>query len=282
MPARALLNGGPAPGAAFHDRACQFGDGLFETLAVRNGEPCLWSLHMARLLEGCSRLDIPPPDSDLLLHEARSLCGGQVRGVLKIVVSAGESMRGYARPDDPSPNRWLHCGSWPQGAPWGDPEQGLQLYECSMRLGSQPRLAGIKHLNRLEQVLARRELPPGSHEGVMRDQQDRVVEGIASNILLMQDDFYLTPVLDQCGVAGTVRQLLIDSAAMLELPLRIGPVDRRTLLAARAVFMMNSLMGIRPVAGLGTHAYPASARSAPLERLHKACFTFSGDTACNA
>jgi 4-amino-4-deoxychorismate lyase len=281
MPAHALLNGEPAPEAAFHDRACQFGDGLFETLAVRDGEPCLWKLHLARLQEGCARLDIPPPDPGLLLREAHALCSDRDRAVLKIIVSAGENRRGYARSAASVPTRWVYCGDWPEGDIWTRREWALQLQECSIRLGTQPLLAGIKHLNRLEQVLARRELRSGIHEGLMRDQQGHVTEGISSNLLLMLEDCYRTPPIDQCGVAGTVRQLLIDSAQLLDLPLQVARVDRRTLLGARAVFMMNSLMGVRPVRGLEAHVYPTSARPAGLDRLHRACFTFSGDTQCN-
>lgn len=281
MPARALLNGEPAPETAFHDRACQFGDGLFETLAICDGEPCLWELHMARLQEGCARLDIPLPDPDLLLREVHSVCSGRDRAVLKIIVSAGENRRGYARPADSVPTRWVYCGNWPEGDIWMRQERALQLQECNIRLGTQPLLAGIKHLNRLEQVLARRELRSGIHEGVMQDQQGRVTEGISSNLLLMLDDSYRTPPIDRCGVAGTVRQLLIDSAHTLDLPLQVAGVDRRTLLGARALFMTNSLMGVRPVRGLEGHVYPTSARPAGLERLHRACFTFSGDTQCN-
>jgi 4-amino-4-deoxychorismate lyase len=116
----------------------------------------------------------------------------------------------------------------------------------------------------------------------MRDQHDRVVEGISSNILLMQDDCYQTPALEQCGVAGTARQLVIDSASMLDLPLQVEQVEWQALLDARAVFMMNSLMGIRPVACLEQHVYPVNSRPAALERLHRACFTFDGETECNA
>lgn len=279
MPAHALLNGEPAAAGMFRDRACQFGDGLFETIAVRHGQPCLWSKHMQRLQAGCERLGIAAPDAVVLLREATSLCEGQSQAVLKIIISPGQSSRGYARISG-TPTRWLACGDWPEDSPWTD-DKVLRIQDCRTRLGTQPLLAGIKHLNRLEQVLARRELRPDCHEGVMCDQQGRPIEGIMSNLLLKYDDHYLTPALDDAGVAGTVRQLVIEGQHLLGLPLEIGKLERDALYAAEALFMTNALLGIRPVEQLEAHRYPLTRRPAGLDRLHAACFTFSGEVGCD-
>lgn len=280
MPAHALLNGEPAADAAFRDRACQFGDGLFETLAVQDGLPCLWGYHVQRLQRGIERLGLAAIDPDQLLEEARSVCQGRKQAVLKIIISAGNSTRGYRRPAELLLNRWITCADWPTSEPWSG-DAGLQIQECSTRLGNQPLLAGIKHLNRLEQVLARAELPEGIQEGVMYDQQGRPVEGIMSNLMIQAHDRYLTPVLDECGVAGTVRQLLLDNAALLDRPLETRPIGKESLYDAEALFMMNSLLGIRAVAKLGAYTYPVVRRSPALDRLHSACFTFSGEITCN-
>ncbi len=283
MPARAFLNGEPATGTLFRDRACQFGDGLFETLAVRNGTPCLWGLHMQRLERGCERLGLPPVDRDLLFNEAQAACANLERGALKIVVSAGPSQRGYARPQPLTPTRWIACEAT-QAVPGRSRADGLRVQECTIRLGAQPYLAGIKHLNRLEQVLARAELADGMDEGLLYDQSGSPVEGIASNLLVRTPTRtrYVTPALDGCGVAGTVRQLLIDRAEVLDHPLEVRQIQREELFGAEGLFMINALMGIQPVAQLGEHCFPQRTRPPALERLHRACFTFSGDIACNA
>lgn len=277
----ALLNGEPAADTSFLDRACQFGDGLFETLAVRHGQPCLWPLHERRLQHGCERLGLPPVDPERLLGEARAVCQGREKGVLKIIVSAGPSARGYRRPNELAPTRWVDCGDWPSDEPWSG-EGALRVQECATRLGTQPLLAGIKHLNRLEQVLARRELGEGIHEGVMFDQAGRPVEGIMSNLLLLNSDGFITPSLDNAGVAGTVRQLVTENAGRLGLPLTIAPVERDMLYEAEALFMTNALMGIRPVAELEGQDYKLNVRPPVLEQLHNMCFTFSGEIECNA
>lgn len=276
MPARALVNGEPAEGQVLRDRACQYGDGLFETIAVRSGRPCLWSRHLDRLLSGCDRLGIAAPHPELLFAEAGELIAGRESAVLKIILSAGPSQRGYARDPDAQGTRYLSCIDWSGHPPWVHQET-LLAQECRTRLGAQPLLAGIKHLNRLEQVLASRELQAGRQEGVLCNQRGRPVEGVASNILLRFDDHYLTPPLTDAGVAGTVRQLVIDCQELLSLPLKIQDTETDALYRAEGLFMMNALRGIQPVAKLGEHAYPLSRRPDDLELLHTACFTSSGE-----
>lgn len=278
MPARALFNGEPAEGQALLDRSCQYGDGLFETIAVRSGRPCLWSRHVDRLLSGCDRLGIAAPDPELLLAEAGELIAGRQNALLKIVISSGPSQRGYARDPNARGTRWLHCDDQAKRPPGTD--EPLLAQECRIRLGSQPLLAGIKHLNRLEQVLASRELQTGRQEGILCNQQGRPVEGIASNILLRFEDHYLTPPLRDAGVAGTVRQLVIDEQARLDLPLRVRDTQIDALYRAEGLFMMNALRGIQPVAKLGEYAYPLTRRPDDLGVLHAACFTFGGEPAC--
>ncbi len=277
MPGHALLDGEPAPEGAYTDRACQFGDGLFETLAVVDGQPCLWQLHAERLSKGCARLGLPRPDTALLLDEARRLCAGRERGVLKIVLSAGRSLRGYARDPNAVPVRWLQCMDWPKQGALAH-AMPLRLYSCRLRLAHQPRLAGIKHLNRLEQVLARSELPPEADEGVLCDSQGYAVEAIAANLLVYLDGRWLTPPLDECGVAGTVRRLLLASA----LPVEVEPLPHARLFAADGLFLTSALLGVRPVASLDGHAFALQQRPPVLEAVHRAAFRFAGETVCNA
>jgi len=276
MPGRILFNGQEiAPGLSA-DRAFHYGDGLFETLAVINGAPCLWELHIQRLLEGCRRLGLPLPDRDQLLAEAESLCSGQERAVLKLVISSGEGARGYARPTPVDPSRFLQIAPWPDPAHYQE-NLPLSVQWCETRLAEQPRLAGIKHLNRLEQVMARRELAADRHEGLMCDLHGQVIEGTSSNLLLKLDGRYLTPALSHCGVAGVVRRLILDRAAQKNIEVGVGQISPRHLESAERLFLTNSLLGIRPVERLGEQGYTHSGLGDDLlEAAHQACFTFSG------
>ncbi len=239
-----LVNGIPGDQASILDRGLQFGDGLFETLAIVEGQPCLWDSHIARLADGCHHLGIPMPDIGLLRNEARELIGAHRQAVLKIILTRGCSERGYA-PADTTATRILSLYSWD-----GPADAPLRVAVSSRRLGLNPSLAGLKHLNRLEQVMARRELPPDAGEGVMLDIKDRLVEGIAANIFLRQDDRLLTPRLDECGVAGVVRRLIMDIGQDMDMPVEETRLYQQDLLNADALYYSSSLLGIRRVSAI--------------------------------
>ncbi|BAO44359.1 aminodeoxychorismate lyase [Thiolapillus brandeum] len=236
-----LVNGAPGNRVSILDRGLQFGDGLFETLAVNRNQPCLWQAHMRRLETGCARLGIAMPAAEILKQESRQLLGDLEQAVLKITITRGSSMRGYAPADGPV-TRILSLFSWD-----GPATGSVPVSISSWRLGLNPSLAGLKHLNRLEQVMARRALPPNAREAILMDIDDRVVEGIAANLFLQQDERLLTPRINDCGVAGVVRQLILDTAADMGVKVEEAHVDLDALLAADGLYLSSSLLGIRPV-----------------------------------
>ncbi len=252
-----LVNGRDAESLSILDRGLQFGDGLFETIAVVGGRPALWSRHLQRLALGCRRLGIPPPDETLLEKEARSLIGEHQLAVLKIIITRGCSRRGYKPPQEQAPTRILELFPWqgPDSAP-----RSFDLRICRQRLGDQPGYAGLKHLNRLEQVLAQRELAGG--EGLMLDREGFVVSGTMSNLFLLMDDELLTPPIDRCGIAGVVRELVLDTARAAGRSVREQRIRRQALEGAQALFLTNSLMGIVPAASL--EGRPLEIRHHPL------------------
>ncbi len=239
-----IVNGVPGDRVSILDRGLQFGDGLFETLAIIQGQPCLWNRHVDRLAAGCARLGISMPDIGILTNEVRELIGSHQQAVLKIVLTRGSSERGYA-PADTTATRILSLYSWdgPAGVP-------LRVAVSSRRLGLNPDFAGLKHLNRLEQVMARRELPPDAGEGVMLDIRDRLVEGIAANIFLQQGERLLTPRLDENGVAGVVRKLIMDTAQNMDMPVEETRLYQQDLSNADAIYFSSSLLGICRVAAI--------------------------------
>jgi 4-amino-4-deoxychorismate lyase len=181
------------------DRGLHYGDGLFETIAVINGRPTLWQAHMERLQCGCELLGIPLPDLQQLHEEASSLCSSEERVVLKLMITRGSGGRGYRPPQDVLSQRILFRYPWPDSP---DLSHGIQLRVCQTPLACNPALAGIKHLNRLEQVLARAEWDdPAIHEGLMCDLDGRVKEGTMSNLFWVEDSQLFTPDLSRCGVA---------------------------------------------------------------------------------
>ncbi len=244
---RSLINGEVTTKISAADRGLLYGDGLFETIAVIAGRASLWTYHMERLSEGCRSLGIPPPDESLLFKEVGSLISGLDRGVIKIIITRGSGGRGYRPSAEALPNRIITLHSWPAyPAVWF--KEGIALRLCNIRLSSNPMLAGIKHLNRLEQVLARQEWSdPEIYEGLMLDGEERVIEATQSNIFLLQEGKIITPDLSCSGVAGVARRLVIESAKILNIPLKIKAVTLQQLRDADALFLTNAITGILPV-----------------------------------
>ncbi len=249
-----LVNGIAADTISVRDRGFQYGDGLFETIAVSHGTPLLWEQHMRRLAAGAARLAMQAPDMALLRAEVAKLDHGPERGVLKIVLTRGSSGRGY-RPEAAAPmTRVLALLPWPDyPSIWA--EEGVAARLCQTRLGTQPRLAGLKHLNRLEQVLARAEWGDEFAEGLMRDESGNIIEGTMTNIFLVRDGVLHTPDLTHCGVAGIMRSVALERAESLGIGQRTGPVTVAQLEQADEIFLTNSLIGLWPVRRLENRSY---------------------------
>lgn len=239
------VDGREAESLSLKDRGLAYGDGLFETLAVRAGRPLLLERHLARLFDGCARLHIPL-DPLRMRAELLAFCGEVGEGVAKLIVTRGDGLRGYA-PAAAAPRRILQASAMP-AYPADHALSGVCLFPCSVRLAEQPLLAGLKHLNRLEQVMARAEWQDAEHaEGLMRDVSGRVIEGVYSNLFVGHDGVLSTPDLRRCGVAGVMRGELLERAAALGLRCRVRDIELDELLAADEVMLCNSLYGVWPV-----------------------------------
>lgn len=228
----------------FDDRGLAYGDGVFETVLLRGGKPVLWQYHRARLLRGCATLAISPP-SDQALEACWQASPGQASDtgleVLKIIVTRGSGGRGYACPPDPAPRLLSHRSSFtPIPQRW---REGISVCVCQLRLGHQPLLAGIKHLNRLENVMARREWQhPAIAEGLLADQQGNLIEATSMNVFWQAGDQLWTPELEQCGVAGTLRAALLERGWVRE-----GTLPLSSLQDVERLWVANSVQGVWPV-----------------------------------
>ncbi len=251
----ALVNGTPSDRIDILDRGFQYGDGLFETIKLAGGVLEFWNRHMARLLAGCARLRIPAPDPALLRSEAQKLCAGTARGVIKIVVTRGAGGRGYRPPEPANPNRIVAFFPAPD-YPESFAAEGVRIRFCQIRLSDQPLLAGLKHLNRLEQVLARGEWSDdGIQEGLMLDREDSIIEGTMTNLFIARDGILHTPDLSHSGVDGVLRGVVMDLARYLGIKTSVRRIGRNELDAADEIFLTNSIIGIWPVREIDGRAY---------------------------
>ena len=231
-------------------RGLQYGDGLFETIAIRNGEPRLWRYHMARLTRGCERLGLVAPLATLKreLESVLARCElDTAYCIAKIIVSAAATERGYGR-EMPSQTD-VSIGLFPSSpADKQNYQDGVSTMLCETRLATGSPVAGLKTLNRVEQVLARAEcLQADAFEGFTRDADDRLICGTISNMFIVRDTRVFTPSLLRCGVAGTMRQLLIDLMDRAGKEVEVCDLDENDLATADEVFITNSQMGALPV-----------------------------------
>ena len=227
---------------ALTDRGLAYGDGLFETVLVRDGTPLLWDEHCARLIDGAHRLGFEPPSRGWLDALPEKAPRGEQ--VLKVVLTRGSGGRGY-RPPHPAEPRcyWQFTPFTPMPERW---EQGVSVRLCHLRLGRQPVLAGLKHLNRLENVLARQEWHDDAiAEGIVLNDRDQLVEATAMNLAWFDQGQWWTPELIDCGVEGTLRRALIDQGHLSIASAEDAPLSR--LLNARSACLFNSVQGLWPI-----------------------------------
>jgi len=242
------VNGQAGDSLPVSDRGLAFGDGVFETIRLGSAGPILLEQHLQRLQQGLQRLSIHH-DWSRLESEIRAFPGWHQTSpaIIKLIITRGSGGRGYGTANVAGPNRVYSC----HPAPVYDPDwfqRGIAVYPCQQRLASDPALAGIKHLNRLPQVLARQEWQQQPfQEGLLLDQQGQVVEGVFSNLFLIRAGRVFTPALDACGVAGVMRGWLLEQFAGAGINLMVGPVTLQDIELADEWFFCNSVYGIWPV-----------------------------------
>jgi 4-amino-4-deoxychorismate lyase len=254
-----LVNGQPEDKISVLDRGLQYGDGLFETIAFRDGKSEFLQAHLSRLYRGCERLKIVTQQLDTQLNaEIKQICDDLTdNAVIKIIITRGQGGRGYRTQSDSTPTRIISTHDMPN-YPKENP-QGIKVRFCQQTLSENSSLAGIKHLNRLEQVLARSEWNEGDLvEGLMFNNHQQLIEGTMSNVFIVKDGKLLTPELNLSGVAGIMRQQVISCAQYAGIDVIETVVAQQDLQNAEEVFITNSLIDIWPVVeieGFCNYAY---------------------------
>jgi 4-amino-4-deoxychorismate lyase len=243
--------GEQAPSLDVLDRGLHYGDGLFETIACRSGRARFLDLHLQRLTEGCARLGIAYQDFPGLAAQIRALAASQPVSLIKLILTRGRATaRGYGAQGDEQPHAVLLQYAWPpEDAAWW--QDGVAVRTAQGRLGENPALAGLKHLNRLEQVLIRGEwTDPAIHEALVFSSSGYLISGTMSNVFLVTDGRIMTPALSHAGVRGVMRKVVMREAQAAALKVSEAPLDAAALTAAEEIFLTNARIGIWPVRSL--------------------------------
>ncbi|MEO8225489.1 MAG: aminodeoxychorismate lyase [Gammaproteobacteria bacterium] len=257
------INGKPGRAVDITDRGLAYGDGLFETIAIRQGRARFLDLHLDRLLDGLSRLRIRAPERKRLSTALVTSVAGIAHGELKLLVTRGPGPRGYRPPVEPA-----NTVAWGVGESTAHRAGPVTVRWCETMVAPNPATAGLKSLNRLEQVLARAEWSdPDVAEGLMTSTDGQLVGGTSSNVFLVMDGRLVTPDVTRAGIAGVMRRVIIESARAAGIPVSETAIDPADLPLVDEVFLCNALTGIRPVAELGTRKWDGGAVTGRLQAL---------------
>ncbi len=240
-----IINGETGNSISSLDRGLLYGDGVFETIAVKQGQPEYYQAHLSRLLHGCDILGIYGVDKDILISEVNQLINTDQQCVIKIIITRGIGERGY-KPTQMHPSRIIQKFPWPEFSA-NYTKLGIDITLCDFRMAKQSKLAKIKHLNRLEQVLARSEWDDEFQEGLVCDTENHIIEATSANVFFEINGSLVTPALDFCGVAGVFREQIIKYCRQHKIELMVRDVLLNELENVQAMFLCNSVIGIWPV-----------------------------------
>lgn len=249
------------------DRALAYGDGLFATMKVKQGKIQFLEQHLRRLSDGAARLGFTFSAGEALLSRLNELASVHPEACIKLLLSRGSGGRGYKAPDYPTPVVVISLSDLPgHYAQWQ--QTGMRLTKSDVALGRQPLLAGIKHLNRLEQVLIKAlPLPQEIDDVWVCDSEGLLAEGSMGNLLLICGNQVLTPRHSHCGVAGVMREQVLLALIAMGLDVSMRDVTEAEFLEADYVLMTNALMGVVPVTGLAEKRLAVWSRLCELQQL---------------
>ncbi|MDW3094471.1 MAG: aminodeoxychorismate lyase [Gammaproteobacteria bacterium] len=252
-----LVNGIANDALSIVDRGLLYGDGVFETILCEAGRPILLAGHTQRLENGCKRLGLAKQNLSIILSDIREVAQ-QEDCVVKVIITRGERNRGYAfDKEDNTSTRIVYRDDLPS-IPVDYYQEGIQLTKCEYLIPDNAPLAGIKHLNRLDQVMARSEWNTQFQEGIMLSNDGRVVEGTMTNIFIESDQKWFTPILETSGILGVMRQWLMRNCFHAGIECVEKDIQLSEFKNAQSIFVCNSVVGIWPVTQFEGKTYPVS------------------------
>ena len=242
------------------DRGLQYGDGLFETVACVEGKLQFWDEHIERMCVAAKRLNIEFSSIENFEHDVLSMLQDHniSNAVVKLILTRGQSERGYRSPLSQRVTRIVVLNDLPK-FPDAYISQGIKLCFCQCPVSTNSRLAGIKHLNRLDNVLARNEWQDEYQEGIMLDDSGYAIEGTMSNIFAVKNDQLYTPSLETSGVDGVIRGQILLIAQELAIEVNVVKINKKELENMDEIFVCNSIIGIWPVRSLNENKYNVGA-----------------------
>ncbi|NRD74440.1 aminodeoxychorismate lyase [Shewanella sp. VB17] len=240
------------------DRGLAYGDGLFATMRFSDGQVQFLAAHFARLVQGARRLGFQWEATDDLIELLNQIALNQTHGCIKLLLTRGVGGRGYAAPTCSQVNEVVSLYDVPSHyIHWQ--KEGIALTLSEFRLSRQPRLAGIKHLNRLEQVLIKSmQLPNGFDDWLVLDTDKRVIESSMANLFFITGNVALTPAITHSGVAGMMREQVIYALIELGYDVDVTEVNYGDLTLFEHVFMTNSLLGLVDINRIDNMTYSIS------------------------
>lgn len=258
------------PHLSIWDRAAQFGDGCFTTMRVVSGEVEFWSAHLDRLRHSCQRLFIQGVNWQQLESEVVLLAKEPHIGTIKLIVSRGQSARGYGVGNVSEPTIII-TASGPTDFYQEWQREGICIGEAKTRLAQQPVLAGLKHLNRLEQVLIKREVELSDFDDLLvTDTDDMLVETSVANLFWCKGDHWYTPSLEQAGIEGVMRHQVLAFLRTQSIPVDVVSCQLQQLLDVQCMFICNCLMQIVPIRQVYLASKNISLDLAPVKALQQA------------
>ncbi|MGL5289563.1 MAG: aminodeoxychorismate lyase [Aeromonas sp.] len=260
-----LINGMTSRTVSVDDRGLRYGDGHFTTMHVKEGRVRLWPAHLARLQRANHRLGLTDPNWFELHKELKGAIAHEDQCVAKVILTRGEGGRGYDGSDCYHPTRIITLAPFPcDYVRWQ--QEGIKVVVCQQRIGDSPMLAGLKTLNRLEQVLLKQELVSRhAIEGIVLNSRGFVTEAVSANLFWRRGQCVFTPDLSLGGVDGIMRQQIIAMLKQMSIELRVVAAPLGSLLQADEVWLTNTLMGVVPVNSIENIVYPTAKLSRLLQ-----------------
>jgi 4-amino-4-deoxychorismate lyase len=268
-PLSVWTNGAEVGAIAASSRAFHYGDGVFRTLLRHRGTVLDADAQIDKLIGDAARLGLAP-DTALpvqLRDEIDAISAGVQAAVIKLMLVRAGAGRGYV-PLSNAIDRHVFAYE-PPVYPASCWERGVVVQRSSLVLGDQPALAGIKHLNRLEQVMAYRSASADAQEVLLANAAGEWIGGGRSNLFAVHDGRLLTPELGRQGVLGHMRERVLAMASGLGIEFRIQTVTDAEIVDADELFVTNSLIGIWPVRQLDQQplSSPGSVTSSLMQQL---------------
>ena len=252
------INGKLTNKISVEDRAVQYGDGVFETIAVKENLLEFWKEHYQRLSKGCKVLKIKCPPEVFLKKEISKFLKKikKKKFILKIIISRGIGGRGYNPPKKAKSTRILGAYNWPN-YPEKNFKKGIKIDICKTKLAMQPHLSEIKHLNRLEQIIARSEWQSKNiSESIMLDFNENVIEGTMSNIFGVKKNVFYTPDIKFSGIKGIMRNKILKLLKTKKEKYKVKKITLKELLNFEEIFICNSIFGIWSVTQILKKKFP--------------------------